>query len=207
MTNFINNIITALNIMGPMWGIRSNAEVYAFSDANVTYKAMLFINENGEFVPVIAFRNPFEGKRILHRIIGGVPCNNVEGNWRPSEGVSILWGMNDGSARYTVTTLTAWERFHRLTFITSFGWMKGWSAKDAFDAISFFSALGTNDTLTGGWDYSTIEKWSIHIDDDSILGIVHSSYFRNAFEKAMSMKKPTVPKKQKIIVDTSAYRK
>ena len=95
---------------------------------------MLFINNDGEFVPAVIFRNPFEGKRVLHRIIGGVPCSRVEGRWNPSEGVSILWGSNEAT-RYTVTTLTAWERFHKLTFITSFGWMKGWTAKAAFDAI------------------------------------------------------------------------
>ena len=131
MANYIN-IIAELDFPELMWGVAVNDE--SIFDDNIAYKAMLFINNDGEFVPAVIFRNPFEGKRVLHRIIGGVPCNNVEGRWNPSEGVSILWG-SDGTVHYTVTTLTAWERFHKLTFITSFGWMKGWTAKAAFDAI------------------------------------------------------------------------
>ena len=79
--------------------------------------------------------------------------------------------------------------------------MKGWTAKEAFEAISFFAYLGTDDSSTDGWDYSTIEKWSVHVDDDSILGIVRSGWFRDAYRDAMGMKKPVAPKKQKIIVD------
>ena len=135
MANYIN-IVDELEFPELMRGVDvPEADVYALCNNNLAYKAMLFINTDGEFVPVVIFRNPFEGKRVLHHVIGGVPCNNVEGNWSPSEGVSILWGMSDGTVHYTVTTATAWERFHKLTFITSFGWMKGWPAKAAFDAI------------------------------------------------------------------------
>lgn len=188
MANYIN-IIAELRFPELMWGVVTELEADVLFDNNIAYKAMLFINNDGEFVPVITFRNPFEGKRILHRIIGGVPCNNVEGSWNPSEGVSILWGRPDGTAHYTCAPLTAWERFHKLTFITSFGWMKGWSVKEAFNAISFFAYLGTD-------DYSTIEKWGGNVDDDSILGIVRSSYFRNAYRDAMGMKKPVAPNRK-----------
>ena len=198
MANYIN-IVDELEFPELMRGVDvPDTDVYALCNNNLAYKAMLFINNDGEFVPVVIFRNPFEGKRVLHHVIGGVPCNNVEGNWSPSEGVSILWGMSDGTVHYTVTTATAWERFHKLTFITSFGWMKGWTAKEAFEAISFFAYLGTDNSATDGWDYSTIEKWSVHVDD-SILGIIRSGWFRNAYRDAMGMKKPVAPKKQKII--------
>ena len=190
----IRNSYTAV-----MNGFRETAEVTQFAENSIVYKAMLFINENGDFVPVVAFRSPFEGKRVLHAVVDycGYPlsCIKQEGKWIPTNGVSILWGRPDGTAHYTCAPLTEWEHFHKLVFITSFGWMKGWSAKDAFEAISFFSALGTNDTLTGGWDYSTIEKWSIHIDD-SILGIVRSEWFRNAYRDAMGMKKPVAPNRK-----------
>lgn len=171
---------------------------------------MLFLNDSGDFVPVVTFRSPFEGKRVLHAVVDyyGYPlsCIKKEGEWIPTNGVSILWGRPDGTAHYTCAPLTEWECFHNLTFITSFGWMKGWTAKEAFEAISFFAYLGTDDSATDGWDYSTIEKWSVHVDDDSILGIVRSGWFRDAYRDAMGMKKPVAPKKQKIIVDTS-YKK
>ena len=135
MANYIN-IVAELEFPELMRGVAvPDADVYALCNNNIAYKAMLFINNDGEFVPVVIFRNPFEGKRVLHRIIAGVPCNKVEGNWIPSEGVSILWMMN-GITRYTVTTLTAWERFHKLVFITSFGWMKRRSVMSAFKLLA-----------------------------------------------------------------------
>ena len=132
MANYIN-IIAELDFPELMWGVAVN-DAESICDDNIAYKAMLFINNDGEFVPAVIFRNPFEGKRVLHRVIAGVPCNKEEDNWAPSEGVSILWMMNK-TVHYTAARLTAWERFHSLTFITSFGWMKGWPAKAAFDAI------------------------------------------------------------------------
>lgn len=184
----IRNSYTAV-----MNGFRETAEVTQFAENSIVYKAMLFINDSGDFVPVVAFRSPFEGKRVLHAVVDyyGYPlsCIKQEGEWIPTNGVSILWGMRDGTARYTVTTLTEWERFHKLTFITSFGWMKGWSVKEAFNAISFFAYLGTD-------DYSTIEKWGGNVDDDSILGIVRSGWFRNAYRDAMGMKKPVAPNRK-----------
>ena len=155
---------------------------------------MLFLNDSGDFVPVVAFRSPFEGKRVLHAVVDyyGYPlsCIKQEGEWIPTNGVSILWGRPDGTVHYTCAPLTEWECFHSLTFITSFGWMKGWTAKKAFEAINFFAYLGI------GEDYSTIEKWGGHIDDDSILGIVRSEWFRNAYRDAMVMKKPVAPNRK-----------
>lgn len=205
MFNIINSIIASL--ISATSALVVNTNIIKFSKNEPCYKAMLFTDDNGNFVPVVTFRSPFMGKRIPHKVVNNGLTNQsvilTDDGWKPTEGVSILF-IKNGKPHYTVASLTAWELNEKLSFLTSFGWMKGWSAKDAFEAISFFSALGTNDALTG--DYSTIEKWSIHIDDDSILGIVHSSYFRNVFNKAMGMKKP-VASKSRSIVDTSAYRK
>ena len=215
MTTIISTLCVLLTALhnsytAVMNGFLLSAEVTQFAENSIVYKAMLFLNDSGDFVPVVAFRSPFEGKRVLHAVVDyyGYPmsCIRQEGEWIPTNGVSILWGRPDGTAHYTCAPLTEWECFHNLTFITSFGWMKGWTAKEAFEAISFFAYLGTDDSATDGWDYSTIEKWSVHVDDDSILGIVRSGWFRNAYRDAMGMKKPVAPKEQKIIVDTS-YRK
>lgn len=194
--NTIRNDVLAINntISTAMGGFRSTAEVTKFAENNVAYKVMLLVSDDGDFVPVVTFCNPFEGKRLHHAVVDYcgtlMSCINQENEWVPTHGVGILWSMPDGTARYTCAPLTAWERFHNLHFLTSFSWMKGWTAREAFEAISFFSTLGTDDSATGGWDYSTIEKWSIHVDDDSILGIVHSTWFRNAYRDAMGMKKP-----------------
>ena len=199
MTTIISTLCVLLTALhnsytAVMNGFLLSAEVTQFAENSIVYKAMLFLNDSGDFVPVVAFRSPFEGKRVEHAVVDyyGYPlsCIKQEGEWIPTNGVSILWGRPDGTVHYTCAPLTEWECFHSLTFITSFGWMKGWTAKKAFEAINFFAYLGI------GEDYSTIEKWGGHIDDDSILGIVRSEWFRNAYRDAMVMKKPVAPNRK-----------
>ena len=71
MKSIISTLAIRNSYTAVMNGFRESAEVTQFAENNIVYKAMLFLNDSGDFVPVVAFRSPFEGKRVEHAVVLG----------------------------------------------------------------------------------------------------------------------------------------
>ena len=143
MFNIINSIIASL-ISATIAPIDLTTNIIEFAKNEPCYKAMLFIDNNGNFVPVVTFRSPFMGKRIPHKVVNNGLTNQsvvlTDEGWEPTEGVSILF-IKSGKPHYTVASLTAFELNEKLSFLTSFGWFKGEYAYDVFAKLASFDEL------------------------------------------------------------------
>ena len=187
MSNIINSIIATL-LAATERSVSVSTDIIKFAKNEPCYKAMLFLDNNGNFVPVVTFRSPFMGKRTPHKVVNNGLTNQsvilTDDGWMPTEGVSILF-IKNGKPHYTVASLTAWELNEKLSFLTSFGWFKGKYAYDVFAKLASF------DELNYVKDSSLAE-----IFDDTLTGVIRQPWF----VKIWRAKVESINKK---IVDTS----
>ena len=169
MFNIINSIIASL-ISATIAPIDLTTNIIEFAKNEPCYKAMLFSNENGNFVPVVTFRSPFMGKRIPHKVVNNGLTNQsvvlTDEGWEPTEGVSILF-IKSGKPHYTVASLTAFELNEKLSFLTSFGWYKGEYAYDVFAKLAAFDEL----------NYVKDSSLTEIFDDYTLTGVIRQPWF------------------------------
>lgn len=181
-------------------GFAPDDSIIRFAETEPCYKAMLFLDSDGNFIPAVSFRHPTEGSRGEHTVMDCcgclISCVKQENEWVPTHGVSILWVHPDGTLKYACAPLTEWEQAHGLSFLSSFGWLKEENVYDTVAKLGCFAELnkGVSIAEAGCWE------------DEAIGSITRQEWFRNAYRDAMGMKKSIAPKKQKVIVDTSAFR-
>lgn len=201
-SNTINSIITVItaNQNNLVRGFAPDSNILLFAEDEHCYKAMLFLDRNGNFIPAVTFRYPTEGKRVIHTVTdcgrSHISCVKQENEWIPTHGVSILWVQPNGTLKYACAPLTEWEQAHGLSFLSSFGWLKGENAYDTIAKLGCFAELnkGVSIAEAGCWE------------DEAIGSITRQEWFRNAYRDAMGMKTPVAQKKQKVIVDASAFK-
>lgn len=147
MFNTINSIIATL-LAAEVAPIDLTTDIIEFAKKEHCYKAMLFSDKNGNFVPVVTFRSPFVGERIPHKVVNNGLTNQsvvlTDNGWMPTEGVSILF-IKNGKPYYTVASLTGFELNEKLRFLTSFSWFKNKVAYEVFTKLASFDDY----TLTG----------------------------------------------------------
>ena len=168
MFNIINSIIASL--ISATSALVVNTNIIEFAKKEHCYKAMLFTDENGNFVPVVTFRSPFMGKRIPHEVVNNGLTNQsvilTDDGWKPTEGVSILF-IKSGKPHYTVASLTAFELNEKLSFLTSFGWFKGEYAYDIFAKLASFDEL----------NYVKDSNIAEIFDDYTLTGVIRQPWF------------------------------
>lgn len=142
MFNIINSIIASL--ISATSALVVNANIIEFAKKEPCYKAMLFADNNGNFVPVVTFRSPFVGERIPHKVVNNGLTNQsvvlTDNGWMPTEGISILF-IKNGKPYYTVASLTGFELNEKLRFLTSFSWFKNKVAYEVFTKLASFDEL------------------------------------------------------------------
>lgn len=193
MFNIINSIIASL-ISATIAPIDLTTNIIEFAKNEPCYKAMLFTDNNGNFVPVVTFRSPFMGKRIPHKVVNNGLTNQsvvlTDEGWEPTEGVSILF-IKSGKPHYTVTSLTAFELNEKLSFLTSFGWFKGEYAYDVFAKLASF------DELNYVMDFGEAGIY----EDYALTGVVRQPWFVKIWQAKTGERKEI----NKKIVDTSLH--
>lgn len=196
MFTVINNILATLS-NATLRYITLTADIISVAKVEPCYKAMLFVDNDGNFVPVVAFRSPFVGKQIPHKIVNNGLTNQsvilTDNGWEPTEGVSILF-IKDGEPCYMVTSLTAFEINEKLAFLTSFSWFKGENAYDVFVKLSAF------DELNYVMDFGEAGIYN----DCTLTGVVRQSWFVKIWQAKIAK---TAERKEinKKIVDTSLH--
>ena len=151
-------------------------------------KAMLFMTENGKFIPVIISRNPIDGKRLkfgtnISWFGNPVPCIKGTDKDYPTHGVTIYWAENHQIYK-VVSTLSYFEEVAKLNFVTSFGFLRGKTIKEALSL-----AVGV-----AGYANSVInekEKYASVLMETStkINSIVNQKWFINAISDAKGVAK------------------
>lgn len=169
MFTTINAIIATVST-ATLHAIPITADIISFAKSEHCYKAMLFSDKEGNFVPVVTFRSPFVGKWIPHKVDNnGLTKQSViltDNGWEPTEGVSILF-IKNGEPYYMVASLTSFEVKENLAFLTSFNWFKGENAYDVFAKLAAF------DELNYVMDFGEAGIY----DDYSLTGVVRQPWF------------------------------
>lgn len=193
MTAIINSVIATL-LTALLAPITLTADIIRFAENERCYKAMLFTDNNGNFVPVVTFRSPFVGKRVSHALIQkGIFTQSsifTDEGWKPSDGVSILF-IKDGKPCYTVAPLTSFEISEKLSFLTSFNWFKGENVYDVFAKLAAFDELNyTNDFGEAGI-----------YEDESLTGVIRQPWFTEIWRaKKEKLAKEEEKTNKKIVV-------
>lgn len=151
-------------------------------------KAMLFLTKNGTFVPVVASRNPIDGKRLQFSVNTSwygnpVPCIKGTEFDFCTNGVTVYWYEN-GELNKCVSTLTYFEDRARLSFLSSFNFLRGKTVDEALlylDAICEYA----NDMAEG---YET-SAWITKEDNPHVESLLNQKWFTNAIADAKGMKK------------------
>ena len=151
-------------------------------------KAMMFMTDNGKFVPVIISRHPIDGKRLkfgtnISWFGNPVPCIKGTDKDYPTHGVTIYWAENHQIYK-VVSTLSYFEEVAKLNFITSFGFLRGKTIKEALSL-----AVGV-----AGYANSVVnekEKYASVLMETStkINSIVNQKWFINAISDAKGVAK------------------
>lgn len=196
MFTVINSILATL-IGATLASTALTTDIIDFAKKERCYKAMLFINKKGDFVPVVTFRSPFVGKRIPHKVINNGLTNQsvilTDDGWKPTDGVSILF-IKEGIPHYRVDSLTSFEINEKLTFLTSFSWLKDENAYDVFAKLAAF------DELNYVMDFGEAGIY----EDYALTGVVRQSWFVKIWQAKIAK---TAERKEinKKIVDTSLH--
>lgn len=151
-------------------------------------KAMMFMTDDGKFVPVIISRHPIDGKRLkfgtnISWFGTPVPCIKGTNKDYPTHGVTIYWAENHQIYK-VVSTLSYFEEVTNLSFVTSFGFLRGKTLKDA---LSLECALAdyANSMVNGKEKYAfTLKETSTKINS-----IVNQKWFINAISDAKGVAK------------------
>lgn len=151
-------------------------------------KAMLFLTSNGTFVPVVASRNPIDGKRLQFSINTSwhgnpVPCiKGTEFDFE-THGVTIYW-YEDGKLNKCVSPLTYFEDRAKLSFLSSFNFLKG---KTVDEALAFLYCVCefANAKVKGD---EKVAK-SIFYKHPEVHGVAYQKWFTNAIADAKGMAK------------------
>lgn len=155
--------------------------------AETAVKAMLFLTSNGTFVPVVASRNPIDGKRLQFSVNTSwygnpVPCiKGTEFDFE-THGVTIYW-YEDGKLNKCVSPLAYFESRARLSFLSSFNFLKG---KTVDEALAFLYCVCefANAKVRG----EKVAK-SIFNKHPEVHGVTYQKWFRNAIADAKGMAK------------------
>ena len=155
--------------------------------AETAVKAMLFLTSNGTFVPVVASRNPIDGKRLQFSVNTSwygnpVPCiKGTEFDFE-THGVTIYW-YEDGKLNKCVSPLAYFESRARLSFLSSFNFLKG---KTVDEALAFLYCVCefANAKVRG----EKVAK-SIFYKHPEVHGVAYQKWFRNAIADAKGMAK------------------
>ena len=151
-------------------------------------KAMMFMTDNGKFVPVVISRHPIDGKRLqfgtnISWFGTPVPCIKGTDKDYPTHGVTIYWAENHQIYK-VVSTLTYFEKVANLSFVTSFGSIRGKTIKEA---LSLEAPLAdyANSMVNGKGKYASVLKET----SSKIQKIVNQKWFINAIADAKGMAK------------------
>ena len=151
-------------------------------------KAMLFMTNDGKFVPVVISRNPIDGKRLkfgtnISWFGTPVPCIKGTDKDYPTHGVTIYWAENHQIYK-VVSTLSYFEEVANLNFVTSFGFIRGKTIKEA---LSLEAPLAdyANSVVNGKEEYACVLKGT----SPKINGIVNQKWFTNTIADAKGMKR------------------
>lgn len=168
MFNIINSIIATL--LAAIAPIDLTTNIIEFAKNEPCYKAMLFADNNGNFVPVVTFRSPFVGERIPHKVVNNGLTNQsvvlTDNGWMPTEGISILF-IKNGKPYYTVASLTGFELNEKLRFLTSFSWFKNKVAYEVFTKLASFDEL----------NYVKDSSLTEIFDDYTLTGVIRQPWF------------------------------
>lgn len=169
MFNIINSIIATL-LAATERSVRVTTDILKFAKNEPCYKAMLFVDNNGNFVPVVTFRSPFVGERIPHKVVNNGLTNQsvvlTDNGWMPTEGISILF-IKNGKPYYTVASLTGFELNEKLRFLTSFSWFKNKVAYEVFTKLASFDEL----------NYVKDSSLTEIFDDYTLTGVIRQPWF------------------------------
>ena len=151
-------------------------------------KAMLFLTKNGTFVPVVASRNPVDGKRLQFSINttwygNPVPCIKGTEFDFGTNGVTIYWYEN-GELNKCVSPLTYFESRAQLSFLSSFNFLKGKTVDEALLYLDVICEYA-NDIAEG---YET-SAWITKEDNPHVESLLNQKWFTNAIADAKGMKK------------------
>lgn len=151
-------------------------------------KAMLMMAQNGTFVPVVASRNPIDGKRLQFSVNTSwygnpVPCIKGTEVDVKTHGVSIYWYENGKLNKY-VSYLTYFENRARLSFLSSFNFLKGKTIKEALDFLYCICEFA-NAKVRGD---EKVAK-SIFYKHPEVRSVAYQKWFANAILDAKGMKK------------------
>ena len=152
-------------------------------------KAMLMMTQNGTSIPVVTSRNPFDGKRLQFSVNTSwygnpVPCIKGTEFDLKTHGVTIYWYENGKLNKY-VSHLTYFENMANLSFLTSVGFLKGKTIKEAFKVIGKIAEYGNAMTLNNFAEANSIWKEM----PTTIRGFVSTDWFTNAIADAKGMVK------------------
>ena len=151
-------------------------------------KAMLMMTQNGTFVPVVASRNPIDGKRLQFSINTSwygnpVPCiKGTEFDFE-THGVSIYW-EEEGKLNKCLSTLSYFECKANLSFLSSFNFLKGKTIDDAFRLLTCVAEYAN---AVVSRNNSVAEE--MYNEFPEIRGIVSAQWFYNAISDAKGMAK------------------
>lgn len=151
-------------------------------------KAMMFMTDNGKFVPVVISRNPIDGKRLkfgtnISWFGTPVPCIKGTDKDYPTHGVTVYWVENHQIYK-VVSTMTYFEEVANLSFVTSFGFLRGKTLKEALSLEAVLTDYA-NSVVNGKEKYASVLK------DTSfkIQKIVNQKWFTNAISDAKGVAK------------------
>lgn len=152
-------------------------------------KAMLMMTQNGKFIPVIISRRLEDGKRLTFSVntswFGNpVPCIKGINGDIPTKGCTIYWEENR-ELNKCVTTLSYFEDMANLSFLTSVGFLKGKTIKEAFKVVGKIAEYGNAMTLNNFAEANSIWKEM----PTTIRGFVSTDWFTNAIADAKGMAK------------------
>ena len=178
---------TILSIASAIFAITIPATATEMNEKAI--KAMLMMTRNGKFIPVIISRRLEDGKRLTFSVntswFGNpVPCIKGTNGDIPTKGCTIYW-EEDRELNKCVTTLSYFEDMANLSFLTSVGFLKGKSVKEAFEVIGKIAEYGNAMTLNNFAEANSIWKEK----STTIRGFVSTDWFTNAIADAKGMKK------------------
>ena len=181
-------ILTTATLLAPFVtavAVNLNAEEL---NTETAVKAMLFLTQNGTFVPVVTSRNPIDGKRLQFSINTSwygnpVPCiKGTEFDFE-THGVTIYW-EEDGKLNKCVSHLTYFENRARLSFLSSFNFLKGQSVDEAL-AFLYCICEFANAKVRGD---EKVAK-TIFNKHPEVHGVAYQKWFANAILDAKGMVK------------------
>ena len=151
-------------------------------------KAMLFLTKNGTFISVVTSRNPIDGKRLKFSVNSSwygkrVPCIKGTEFDIKTHGVSIYW-EEEGKLNKYVSHLTCFENRARLSFLSSFNFLKGKTIKEALDFLYCICEFA-NAKVRGD---EKVAK-SIFYKHPEVRGVAYQKWFANAILDAKGMVK------------------